>query len=233
MLTNRNDFYIVDCRQWGEIVEVFEKNTYKDLVVKQIYHMILNGEMNSGDRVVESSLSKNLGISRAPVREALRELITEGILKYKPQVGYYVTEITKEQILDTYETRGLLEGYAIRTALDLFSGNDLDNLKKYINDMEFFAYEGEHLKFIEAGGKFHEYMFCKSPNIELVEFTKKLSHKSHIFFNKYWMKIYSPENIRKRHECIIDTISKKDGGMLETVIRDHYMSTAAKISEVI
>lgn len=214
-------------------METFEKNTYKDLVVKQIYHLILTGEMNSGDRVVESNLSKDFGISRAPVREALRELIAEGILKYKPQVGYYVTEITKKQILDTYETRGLLEGYAIRTALDLFSGNDLDNLKKYIDDMEFFAFEGEHVKFIEAGGKFHEYIFSKSPNSELVGFTKRLSYKSHIFFNKYWMEIYSPENIRKRHECIIDVIRKRDGEMLEKVIRDHYVSTAEKIAELI
>lgn len=225
--------YIVDCRQWRMQVEVLEKNTYKDFVVKQIYHSILMGDLKSGDRVVESSLSKHFGISRAPVREALRELITEGILQYKPQVGYYVIEITKEQVLDTYETRGLLEGYAIRTALDKFTENDFKKLHILIDDMEHFAFKGEHVKFIEAGGKFHEYMFTKSHNKALVDFTKNLSHKSHIFFNKYWMQIYSPENIRKRHQDILDCILKHDGDLLECVIRDHYMTTAEKITDLI
>jgi len=214
-------------------VEVLKKNTYKDFVVKQIYHSILVDDLKSGDRVVESSLSKHFGISRAPVREALRELITEGILQYRPQVGYFVTAITKEQVLDTYETRGLLEGYAIRTALDKFTEKDFEKLNVLINEMEYFAFQGEHIKFIESGGKFHEYMFTKSLNKELVNFTKNLSHKSHIFFNKYWMQIYSPEKIRRRHEDILDSILKKDGGLLERVIRDHYMTTAEKISELI
>lgn len=212
---------------------MFEKNTYKDKVVNHIYHSILSAKINSGDRIIESNLSKEFGISRAPIREALRELITEGILQYTPQVGYHVTGISKDQILDTYETRGLLEGYAVRTASEYFTSDNFDYLMSLINDMEQYAFKGSHVEFINAGGKFHEYMFTKSPNKELVDFTRKLSHKSHLFFNKYWMKIYSPDKIRKRHEDIIHSIKKGDGDLIESVIRDHYISTATKISELI
>ncbi|MBZ4644051.1 MAG: transcriptional regulator, GntR family [Deferribacteraceae bacterium] len=208
---------------------MLEKSTYRDHVIDYLYNSILSGNINHGDRIVESLVSKELGISRAPVREALRELVAEGILIYKPQVGYFVIEITKQQVLNTYETRGVLEGFAARTAINQFTEEDIDTLYEILDNMEKLAFGNKHIEFINTGHQFHEFIFTKSPNNEAVEFTKKLSLKSHIFFNRYWMKIYSPENIRKRHESIILSIKNKDGRKLEETIREHYSSTARKI----
>jgi len=205
---------------------MLKKSTYRDHVIDYIYKSILSGNINHGDRIIESLVSKELGISRAPVREALRELAAEGILIYKPQIGYFVIEITKQQVINTYDTRGVLEGFAARTAINKFTEEDIDTLYNILENMEKLAFENKHIEFINIGHQFHEFIFTKSPNNEVVEFTKKLSLKSHIFFNKYWMKIYSPENIRKRHEAIIISIKDKNGIKLEETIREHYSSTA-------
>lgn len=207
-----------------------EKNTYRDYVIEYIYKSILNNEIKHGERIVESLISKTLDISRAPVREALRELVAEGILIYKPQIGYFVLEITKQQVLSTYEARGVLEGFAARSAINQFGESDIESMYQMIDEMEKLAFENNHIEFIDIGNKFHEFIFTKSPNKDIVSFTKKLSLKSHIFFNKYWMKIYSPQNIRKRHEAIIISIKNKDGKNVEETIREHYNSTAKKIA---
>ena len=102
-----------------------KKTTYKDQVIDYVYEFILDGRYVPGDQIKESLLAKELGISRAPVREALKELIVNGIVNYKPQIGNFIALLSPKQIADSYITRGILEGYAAMSNCDQFSDDDL------------------------------------------------------------------------------------------------------------
>ena len=91
---------------------VINKSTYKDYVVAHVYERLQKSELNPGDKVLESQLATELGLSRAPIREALQQLVADGLLIYKPQVGNFVASLSPKEIIDAYVTRGLLEGFA-------------------------------------------------------------------------------------------------------------------------
>jgi len=101
------------------------KKTYKDQVIDHIYQLILADHLKPGDRLKESLLALEMGISRAPIREALKELMTLGLIDYKPQIGNFLPVMTAKQIIDSYTTRGVLEGYAVMSASEYFTRQDL------------------------------------------------------------------------------------------------------------
>lgn len=208
------------------------KKTYKDQVVDHIYQMLLSDDLQPGDQVKESLLSAQMGISRAPIREALKELMMNGLIDYRPQVGNFVPVLTPKQIVDSYTTRGILEGYAVMAVSEAFSSDDMDQLDHYVDDMGRAARGHQHKRVVEIGGDFHDFMTAKNDNMQLIEFTSRLSLKLHVLFYRHWGMLYSPQEIEQRHRDIVDSIRSQDKGLIEQTIRNHYVETGTKIAAV-
>ncbi|MGA1861263.1 GntR family transcriptional regulator [Deferribacter thermophilus] len=209
---------------------MFDRETYKDKVKKFIFDMILKREFNPGDQIRESSIAALLNISRAPVREAFRELIAERILEYKPHKGTFLRKLTPKEIINIYTTRGILEGYAVADGMFKISDEDLDILDDYVRQMYQAAKADDNSVLIDIGDKFHELLFTKCDNELLVHETKRLSFRSHILFSQNWGKIYTPNEIKKRHIKIITSIKSDNKKLVEEVIREHYLETGQKIA---
>ena len=92
----------------SETPVVIERSTYKNHVINYIYDGIRENRFLPGEKILESHLSKDLGISRAPVREALADLVSAGVLDYRPQVGNFIASPSPEEIIESYVTRGVL-----------------------------------------------------------------------------------------------------------------------------
>lgn len=208
------------------------KRTYKDQVVEYIYDLILEGTLTSGDQIKESGLASEMGISRAPIREALKELISNGIIEYRPQVGNFITQLSPKEIVDAYITRGVLEGYAIMTTYSQFSEEEIEELEGITRIMEKYAQKDNRKMVVQAGDDFHSLLISKSQNIQLIEYTERLSQKLHILFYKFWSKLYTPEEIGNRHFRIIESLRADDPVLIEQIIRDHYTETGSKIAEL-
>ena len=206
------------------------KTTYKDQVVDYIYQMLLQGELEPGDRLKESQLAEQMGISRAPIREAMKELIEKGLVDYRPQVGNFIPVLSPKQIVDSYTTRGILEGYAIMETCEQFSDEEIEKLDILVDQMEKYANKNNHKMVIETGGEFHDLLISKNSNVQLLEYTDRLSLKLHVLFFKYWGKLYSPAEIGQRHRAIAESIKSKDPAQIEQVIRQHYVETGRKIA---
>jgi len=202
-----------------------KKSTYKDQVIDFIYDTIIKGKLNPGDRVSETWLAEKLKISRAPIREALQQLSREGLIEYKPQIGNYISTLSSKQIFDTYVTRGVLEGFAASAASESFEETDFIKLEKLIVKMVESAKQRQHVILSNFDKQFHEYIFRKSNNFQLIEFAKILSVLLHVIFCKYWTKVYDPEQIQFRHQFIVDSIRQKDKQLIESCIRRHYEET--------
>lgn len=209
---------------------VIVKRTYKDQVVEYLYNLILEGSLIPGDQVKESSLSVEMGISRAPIREGLKELISNGIIEYRPQVGNFINQLSPKEIIDVYITRGLLEGYAIGTTYHLFSEEELDELSGMAKMMERCAYKNNQKMVVKVGDDFHRLLISKCNNIQIIEYTERLSLKLHILFFKHWSTLYSEKEIGNRHQRIVDALKLNDKSKIEAVIRDHYTETGTKIA---
>ncbi len=211
---------------------VIERSTYKDQVIQFIYREILKGNMKPGQQIKESKLSERLGISRAPIREALKELISMGIVEYKPRIGTFVMDPSPDEILQAYEARGVLEGYAAAKAMNELDPDQVAELYDMCEEMKDLAKNRENLKLIDLGDKFHEKITKPCKNDQIMNFSYMLSLKSHLMFSEYWAQLYTPEEIENRHRLIVDAIVKHSPEEVERVIRFHYMETGEKISHL-
>jgi DNA-binding GntR family transcriptional regulator len=211
---------------------IFVKKTYKDQVVDYVYHLLLEGKLNPGDQLKETLLAEEMGISRAPIREAMKELIMNGLVDYRPQVGNFIPVLSPKQIIDSYTTRGVLEGYAIMNSCHLFSAEEIDKLDNLIEQMEQYAVKKNQKMVVETGGDFHDLLISKCDNVQLLEDTDRLSLKLHILFFKYWGKLYSPAEIGRRHREIVESVKARDLTLIEMVVRQHYAETGSKIAEM-
>lgn len=208
------------------------KTTYKDQVVEYIYDLILDGTLSHGNQIKESLLSHEMGISRAPIREALKELITTGIIAYRPQVGNFIAQPSPKETIDAYITRGVLEGYAIMETCNQFTEEEFDELETMTTAMKKAAIRENHKRVTHIGSEFHNTLISKNKNIQLVEYTERLSLKLHILFYKHWGSLYTPEEIGNRHLRIVEAIRAGNLTQIEQVARDHYTETGTKIASL-
>ena len=208
-----------------------ERSTYKDHVIKYIYDGMRENRYRAGEKILESHLARELGISRAPIREALADMVSSGLLVYRPQVGNFVAALTAKEIIDSYVARGVLEGFSVAQGIENFTVEDLSRLEEMAHKMEVYARKGKRKDLIDIGQKFHEELFSHCTNTQVVLFTRQLSLKLHLLFYKHWARVYTPEEIRDRHLDIINTLRQKDAVKIELKIREHYIETGKKIVE--
>lgn len=210
-----------------------EKRTYKDFVIDHVYGGIMEGRLEPGQKVLEVSLSAELGISRAPVREALREMIGDGLLDYRPQIGTFVALLSASDIRDAYATRGVLEGFAAACAAPFLLAEDLKRLEELCQQMEQDAGDGKQRPLIDTGEAFHHLILSRCPNPLLTDFSARLSRKVHIQFSRHWGQLYDASQIRSRHLQIVAALETGDFRQIEETLRSHYFSTGERIAALI
>lgn len=209
------------------------KLTFKDYAKKYIFNEMIDGRYKPGCQLNESIIASELEISRAPVREALRELTSHGLVEYKPRIGHFVAVLSKQEVIDTYVARGVLEGVAVAQSLGKFTKEDLVALEMMPQEMEDLSRRGKLKELIKLGAQFHELLFQGCQNKPIVAFTKQLSLKSDLLFYEYIGTLYTPKEIRDRHTKIVECIKNGDAGQVEELIRAHYIESGEKIAALI
>lgn len=203
------------------------KEPLKDKIIEHIYSAIINEEYRQGSQVKELHLSEKLGVSRAPIREALLELVSLGVLEQIARKGVFVKEITSKDIYDTYESKGIIEGFlATQFALHA-TPQDLSKLSLHVEQMS--DPNSDTKKVVKVGEEFHKLTLKYAKNSVFLETLEKINKKSQLLFYKNWTKMYSQEEVKQRHQKIVDAIKSRDKKIIEDVIREHYFETGTKI----
>ncbi len=212
----------------------FKTHTYTDHVVTYIKKSILDGTYKPGTKVKELVISKKLSISRAPIREALQILIKEGLVVWTPQKGKFITELDPKQIRDSYFTGGILEAAAVCSVIKKYTTGDIKKLEDIAEKMKLVAGKGEPIeKIAPLDDKFHKILFSRIDNELLLEFCRRSCQGlSKFLLFKYWIQLYSVEEVYWRHKVIVDTLKKGDVYELEECIRNHYLDAGKRMSEV-
>ncbi len=156
----------------GIIVDLFdqkkENKSLTSIIFEKIREDILNDVYKNGDKIVEAKLADELGVSRTPVREALKQLELDGLVENIPNRGVVVKGISEQDIDDIYTIRIAIEGIAAKWAVVRMSDEDLNSLKEIYELMEFYTYRKDTDKTFELNSKFHETIY-KATNSRYLE----------------------------------------------------------------
>lgn len=139
-----------------------DKYSLRGQVFQEIREDIVKGKFKENEELREATLGKELGVSRTPVREALRQLELEGLVHIIPNKGAYVTGITEKDVHDIYMTRSMLEGLCARWAAEHISEEQIQEMEEVLLLTEYHLDRGNAEQLAELDGKFHEVLYDAS-----------------------------------------------------------------------
>ena len=150
----------------------------RDVVFNTLRQAILKGELKPGERLMEIQLANKLGVSRTPVREAIRKLELEGLVLMIPRKGAEVAEITRQDMEDVLEVRTALEELAVKDACDHITDAQLSELKKASSEFKKALLEGKDLvTCADADMHFHNVILSATNNRRLIQMLNNLSEQ--------------------------------------------------------
>jgi DNA-binding GntR family transcriptional regulator len=162
--------------------KLFEINDY-ELLSKKVYRIlkerIIKGDLAQGSKLFEAKIAKQLGVSRTPVREAIRELAAEGFVKISPNQGVEISNISIEDIQEVLQIRAVLEGLAAKFAATKITKEKIKELENFNKNMEKFISKDDISNFIKESEKFHGLILNIYGNNRLVQIRKNLDDQIH------------------------------------------------------
>ena len=193
--------------------------TLRQKILENIREAIVSGSLKSGSRVSEPELAERYGISRTPIREAFRQLESEGYLTVIPRRGAVVSEFSPKDVEEFYAIKSIMEGYAARRACEYLSEKDLARLQAINDKLAELARAGDIKNFFKVHNSFHELFIKASDNDKLRELIAGLVTK---FQRLRFASLSLPGRMDisvQEHEKIIDAFRKKDADLAETLVR--------------
>ncbi|MGC4879050.1 GntR family transcriptional regulator [Micromonospora sp. DT43] len=138
-----------------------------DLAVSRLTREILSGKSDPGERLVEEQLTRRLGISRAPLREALRLLAQQGLVEHVPRRGVRVATLSDRDVRELYELRDVLERFAVRAGIPVGRESDLTGLRATLDQMREATRAGDRMAVAESHRAFHVALVALAGNRQL------------------------------------------------------------------
>ncbi len=202
--------------------KLLEKHlTLREKILENIRDAIVSGELKAGSHISEPELAERYGISRTPIREAFRQLESEGYLTVIPRRGVIVSEFSPKDIEEFYAIKSVMEGYAARQACEKLSEKDLGRLQTINNKLAELARIGDIKHFFKIHSDFHDLFIKAAGNEKLHELIAGLVTK---FQRLRFTSLSLPDRMAvsvQEHEKIIDAFRKKDADLAEKLVRQN------------
>lgn len=194
----------------------------RDVVFNTLRDAILTGKLVPGERLMENQLADKLGVSRTPVREALRMLELENLVELVPRKGAQVLDMSEKDIVNILEVRSALEGLATSVACKKMSKEDLQQLKNMEVDFEKAVADNDVEHFVDIDEDFHDLIFAATENDKLINIFRNLR----IQLYRYRMaqaknNETSMSTIVAHHRSIIRAIENHDGEEGASIAQGH------------
>ncbi len=196
----------------GKLTKV-NLNDYKPLrevIFNTLREAIIVGELKPGERLMEVQLADKMGVSRTPVREAIRKLELEGLVEMLPRKGAHVADLSVKDIMDVLEVRATLDGLASSLSASRITDEEIKELRhhlsQFINHVEKDNLQGSIKKDVE----FHDIIYCSSRNDKLIQISNNLREQIQRFRVIYIKDYGSSRELIKEHTEICDAIARRD-----------------------
>lgn len=192
-------------------------------ITNSLRDAIIEGRLKPGQQIVEKQLQETIGVSRAPIREALLKLEGQGLVEIVPRKGSFVKTITTRFLQESFTIRAWLEGLAARLSLEHLKKDDFSHFEQILKNMARLAENGDFKAYFERHWDFHNVFIKGSHNQLLIQKVEILRRQS------LWLD-YSITYFKKKHTMsqkihakIINTFKKGEPDEVEKVVRSHIM----------
>lgn len=192
--------------------------TAQDAVLAGLRTDILTGGLGPGDQVVQEALAERYGVSRVPVREALKMLEAEGQVVYHPHRGYFIAELSVADLLEVYRLRSLLEAEALRVAVPALTEPDVDAMAGLSADVDRAAAAGDVLAMTAANRRFHFAIFDAAGLPRLTRLLHQLWDATDAYRALYFRQEANRSRVADEHAGIIEALR---AGQAQHVIELH------------
>lgn len=192
-----------------------------DEIVDIIRDRILKGEYKIGEKIKENQIATELKVSRTPIREAFKQLETEGLIDYIPNRGCFAKGFTRQDIEDIYAVRKALEILAVEWAVNRITSEQIQSLQDQSDLMEFYTARKDSKKVLEINTDFHDVIYNATGSRfmaqvlrsykEYIEQTRKV-----IFYEQEYL-----EEIFEEHKAVLMAIMSKDAEAAKEAMAKH------------
>jgi DNA-binding GntR family transcriptional regulator len=189
-----------------------EQPSLVDLAAERIRELLLAGTLKPGERVREEWLSSRLGISRPPLREAIRVLVHQGLLERMPRRGVRVVALTETDIRDIYSLRSVLDRFALELGVPVGDPALLDPLREAVAEMRRTMAAGQHAAYVEANRRFHLALIALGGNSRLTMTYELLMNQMQLLMSVNLSRESAEDKEQgvRRHEELLSAIESGD-----------------------
>jgi len=214
-----------------DFAQNYTKHNLSELAVLYIKNKILSGEFKSGDKLVESDISNDLSISRAPVREALRELNMQGMVMFSPRKGNYVLEMSHEETMEVFDIRIAMEKRILELLVGASTLQDADFRQLDNLTAEMYALEGQQMEPHEMlyrlnhlDFSFHSYLWKASGSLRRGKILEGLFYQLLIVMNKDVITLGTFHEKAQEHTRIVQALKQNDLQRVYRELEAHFNS---------
>ena len=213
---------------------LIKKKTLHEDIADTLRKLIITGKLKEGEKVNENELCASMGTSKTPLREALRVLSVEGLIKLVPNRGAYVRKPTLEQIKEMFDVMSVLEGLSAWTAAEKLTDADLLNLKKIHKNLKESCKDKNQKKYLHYNSQFHTLLLEVAGNKALNQIINILRKQVALYRST---SLALPKRMAKsfeEHAELLEALKKRDPEKAEKIMRMHLKNqyiALLKISE--
>ena len=193
----------------------------RDVVFNTLREAILKGELKPGERLMELQLASKLGVSRTPIREAIRMLEQEGLAVTMPRKGAEVAKMTLKDMEDVLEVREALDELAAKIACKKISDDELANLKTIKDEFKRSMDSGDVKKIAEEDVKFHDAIYEATNNAKLVSMMNNIREQMYRYRLEYIKDADKRQILVVEHDYILKAIRSRHVAEAKKAIREH------------
>ncbi|MCM1026350.1 MAG: GntR family transcriptional regulator [Roseburia sp.] len=193
----------------------------RDVVFNTLRKAILTGELKPGERLMEIHLANRLGVSRTPIREAIRKLELEGLVTMIPRRGAEVAQITEKSMSDVLEIRRALDALCAELACDRISAGELESLGQACDSFEAAVQTGDAKRIAQADVALHDIIVQATGNQRLIQLVNNLSEQMYRYRFEYIKDSSQHEMLVTEHRIIYQSIVAKDKTTAADAARTH------------
>ncbi len=206
------------------------RETAQDVVLRSLRSDILAGDLRPGDQIVQEALAERYGVSRVPVREALRILESEGQVEYFPHRGYFVAQLSIDDLQEVYLLRSLLEAMAIQAAVPHLTDDDISDIADLADAVTEAAQDVDVIAMTTANRRFHFAIFdgCGMPR--LVRLLNQLWDATDAYRALYFQQQASRVRVESEHGRMVAALRARDASELVALHDEHREHSVASVS---
>lgn len=213
------------------MITLTARPTAQSAVLERLREDIADRTLAPGTQLRQERLAERYGVSRVPIREALKVLEAEGQVVHHPHRGYFVAELSVAELVEVYRLRELLEAEAIRAAVPLLSDADLDGIEELLERVE--AAQADLGALTAANRRFHFAIFEASDRPRLVRILHQLWDATEAYRALYFQQAASRERIALEHRALMQALRARDAELAAGIQDEHRRNSAGAVSALL